>query len=495
MKKTTIRWRIFKYNLTMILLLMALITIIFNITVGRYFQRSITGQMDLIADRIVEVALLKGPEFFPPEGPGFLPPEMFPGPLEGQDISPFYFMLDRALREPLSVLDADYLLMDPSGKRITVPQDQFFTVSRPLEEKLLGLVHKGSGTSGSVLFDLEGTPYIAVVKPVSHQNSFGLGWIVLYSSLEKVERIQGAVNMILLGILLFSALVMVMFSSQAAQRVCAPFAQLDRHIQGLAERRFGQQLSYPVDEELQGLVDTINRLSERLDKHDQAQKTFLQNVSHELRTPLMAIQSHGEGIIHQVVPPETAAEVILAETRRLTGLVENLLYLSRLDALEEVYDFNPVELNALALTCVQRFSETAVQAGIRLEVCNSQDPQWVLGDEEKLGRALCNLISNALRYGNKVIQIMIEADGTALATVKVQDDGPGVDPEDLPRIFERFYRGRNGKFGLGLAIVKAVADRHGGTVSVFNSFPGACFCMRLMRQGTLTEERGCHGGM
>ncbi len=490
MKKTTIRWRILKYNVAVILLLMLLTAVIFNVAVKRYFERSITGQMEMIAERTEELALLRGPEFFPPKEPLF---QMGPPPDVGflfRDVSLFYFMLDRSLREPLSVLDADYILLDTEGKRISVPQDQFLKIEPALEARLKELTLKQGTAKESVIFTLGETKYIAVSKPVSDKNTFGLGWVVLYSSLAKMDQIQGALNLILLAILIFSAGVMVLFSSHLAQMVCAPFAELDRHIRVLADRKYGRQLTLPVDEELQGLVDTVNHLSEMLEKHDQAQKTFLQNVSHEFRTPLMAIQSHAEGIRHHVVQSEPAAEIILSETQRLTRLVENLLYLSRLDALEEVYEFNPVELNGLVRECANRMRSGADQAGIVLQMKFSPEEIWITADAEKLSRAFNNLISNGIRHARTNLIIAVTAEEPGLAVFTIQDDGEGVCLDDLPRLFERFYRGRNGKFGLGLAIVKAVTDRHGGDVSVENGNPGACFRLALERWDPITNEGG-----
>lgn len=489
MKRTSVRWRIFKYNLIVILMLLALTTVIFNIAVGRYFERSITGQMARIADRTEELALLKGPEFFPPHDSLFPPPDAPEQGLAGnplfRDVTLFYFMLDRSLREPLSVLDAEYILLDMAGERVTGPWDQFFRIPERLEGHLKTLAKAEGMAQDSIIFTIDGEKYVAVFKPVSDKNTFGLGWVILYSSLGKVHQIQQAMNVILFAILVFSAGITVLFSSHTAHLVCAPFAQLDKHIRILADRKFGEQLTLPVDEELQGLVNTINGLSEMLEKHDDAQKTFLQNVSHEFRTPLMTIQSHAEGICHQVIGPRPAAEIILIETQRLTALVENLLYLSRLDALEEVYEFQALELNALADQCAQRMQSVAEQAGISLKTVYSPEMLWVFGDDENLCCAVNNLIANGIRHARETVTLTVVAGDAGQGIVKVQDDGEGVDPEDVSRLFDRFYRGRNGKSGLGLAIVKAVISRHRGSVSVEKGIPGAVFLLNL----PLYEER------
>lgn len=493
-KNTTVCGRIFKYNLIVILLLMTLTTVIFNVTVGRYFERSITGQMERIAERTEELALLKGPEYFPPKEPPYPMSEVMSPPPEGErgfkDVSLFYFMLDRSLREPLSVLDADYLLLDTDGERIAVPQNQFIEIQPILETRLKELSLSIGTGKGSVIFTSENSEYIAVAKPVSDKNTFGLGWVILYSSLDKVNQIQGAVNLILFSILVFSAGVIALFSSHMAKIVCAPFAHLDSHIRILAERKFGQQLTMPVDAELQGLVDTINYLSEMLEKHDQAQKTFLQNVSHEFRTPLMAIQSHAEGIQHHVVDPEPAAGVILSETHRLTRMVENLLYLSRLDALEEVYDFKPLELNPLVDSCIRRMQASAEKAGIVLDSVIGPEEYWVYGDEEKLSIAFGNLISNGICHARSTVRITVESSIEEHIVLVFQDDGEGVNPADMAHLFKRFYMGKNGRFGLGLAIVKAVADQHRSKISAENGNPGARFKLELKRTDPQTVEKG-----
>ena len=150
-------------------------------------------------------------------------------------------------------------------------------------------------------FDISGTEYIAIVKPVSQKNSFGLGWIIIYSSLQKVNQLQWVINIILFAILILSALIIVIFSSLAAKKISAPFSSLNQHIRAIAERNFGTKIHMPVDDELQEFVNNINIMSEKLETYDKAQKTFLQNASHEFRTPLMSIQSYAEGIKYDVV--------------------------------------------------------------------------------------------------------------------------------------------------------------------------------------------------
>lgn len=481
MKKITISGRIYRYNIAVILLLLILTSVIFKISISRYFTRSIAAQMDQIAYRAEEIAL--------GDGPGRFPDDLGPVPSPSQDVPFFYFMLDQVLKEHLSVLNADYLLLDDAGQRITLPQDQLFTVAPELSDALIALTDEKSNGSGPQMFVLKEQRYIAVIKPVSDKVRFGLGWIILYSSMEKVEQIQSAVNIILMAILIFSAAVMALVSSHIAQKICSPFSQLDQHIRILGERRFDERMTAPVYQELQGLVDTVNSLSEKLARHDQAQKTFLQNVSHEFRTPLMLIQSHSEGIRHHVIEPDYASAIIIDETRRLTGLVDNLLYLSRLDALEEIYDFKRLSLSRILENCMHRMTEEAKASGTALQWDGIQGDHWVWGDEEKLERAICNLISNGIRHSEANVEIAISLQTDNHVALTVSDDGPGLDPDEIPFIFQRFYRGKSGRFGLGLSIVKTIADRHRGTVDAVNSTRGALFTLSLPQCGKGPDSR------
>jgi signal transduction histidine kinase len=258
-------------------------------------------------------------------------------------------MLDRSLREPLSVLNADYILLDSNTKVITPPQEDYYKPSDSIINKVTNEFGKLKDTKNEryMNFTLSGTEYIAIIKPVSDKNSFGLGWIIVYSSLQKVNQLKWGINAILFAILILSALIIAAFSSLAAKKISAPFSSLNRHIGAIAERNFGTKIHMPVDDELQEFVNNINIMSEKLESYDKAQKTFLQNASHEFRTPLMSIQSYAEGIKYNVTDSAASADIIIDESKRLTQLVENLLYLSRLDAIEENYCFVTLDYNEL----------------------------------------------------------------------------------------------------------------------------------------------------
>lgn len=477
MKRNTIKWRIFKYNLIVIITLITLVAIIFNIAVRMYIERDILEQLSKIASRTEHTALQQGRDFLP--RPGQIPPP--PDDQNDNGLFRYYFMLDRSLREPLSVLNADYILLDKDKNRITLFPEGFFTPSAEFLDRMTDEIKKLQNLNSETYlnFYLSGTEYIAVVKPVYQKNSFGLGWIIIYSSLQKVNQLQWVINLILLAILILSALITALISSQVSKKISSPFSSLNQHIKAIAERNFGTKIHMPVDDELQELVNNINIMSDKLETYDKAQKTFLQNVSHELRTPLMSIQSYAEGIKYGVVDSDTAVEVIIDETKRLTHMIEDLLYLSRLDTIEENYHFNNLDLNDLIKSCIERMNGIAIKNNIKIIDNIADEKIEVYADEEKLSRAITNVISNCIRYAKSSVTISKITEKNNVKII-IEDDGPGFDADELPNIFERFYMGKKGNFGLGLAISKNVIQKHGGKITAKNSETGAMFIIELL---------------
>lgn len=529
-KKNTINWRIYKYNLIIIIILISITTFIFNIAVRFYIENDNKRQLERIVTRTEETALVKGPDFFHQNMGEFPPPPKQEGAYTGDgnsaaaqdqdknksqaadsrqsqtansgqsdtsssaqdtdEILRFYFMLDRSLREPLSVLNANYILLDNDKKPITkinginvsdrIPEE-FFNASEEILEKVSGELKKlkDSDTDTYLNFNLSGVEYIAAIRQVSSKNTFGLGWIIIYSNLSKVNEFQTGINMILLVVLLISAIIIAIFSSSAAKKISAPFSTLNAHIGTIAERNFGTKINLPVYDEMQEFVNNINVMSEKLESYDKAQKTFLQNASHEFRTPLMSIQSYAEGIKYDVVDNKSAVEVILDETRRMTHLVEDLLYLSRLDTIEENYRYSVLDLSGFLSSCAERMQGIAKKNGITIDIRDNVEGIEINADEEKLSRAVTNILSNCIRYAKSRLVISAETAADSCLELVIADDGPGFDEAELPNIFERFYKGKKGNFGLGLAITKNVIEKHNGKITAMNTDTGAKFVITL----------------
>jgi signal transduction histidine kinase len=222
---------------------------------------------------------------------------------------------------------------------------------------------------------------------------------------------------------------------------------------------------------------------------------FTADAAHELRTPLAVTRIAVESALERsIIDPETCnnLEVIQRQIRHLTRLAEDLLWLSRLEAKQAPLSLQTCCLNDLVSDLEEELAPLAMAGSIdlRLEILASQ-PLYIMGDNDGLYRSIANLINNAIKYtpaGGIVTISLAYSDRTAIVTIK--DNGIGIPPEDLPQIFDRFYRVKSdrsrtsGGTGLGLAIALAIVRAHHGSIQVSSQFDrGSTFTVRLPLKG------------
>ena len=215
------------------------------------------------------------------------------------------------------------------------------------------------------------------------------------------------------------------------------------------------------------------RFGRDIEKEAERQQTFFQNASHELKTPLMAIQGYAEGIQAGVMDAGGAAEVILAESDRMTELVEELLDISKINMGRQQLALSEMDVRELLYDSI-RTVEPAAAGGIAIVPDFPEEPVMVSCDDTRLRRAVTNILSNGVRYARSQLRLTCRADKRHV-TIRIQDDGDGIAEEDLPHIFDRFYMGKSGKSGIGLALTKEIIHLHKGTIRAYNGDTGAVF--------------------
>lgn len=216
------------------------------------------------------------------------------------------------------------------------------------------------------------------------------------------------------------------------------------------------------------------------------QREFAADASHELRTPLTVIRSsieylerHRDEPVSQV---GTALEDIDDEVRHMTSMVEDLLMLARSDSGAVALEHGPIDLGDVAADGASALGKPATRRGVRVHV--DPQPAVVDGDPARLRQLVMILVDNAIRHAptDGLVSVAVRAEGGG-ASLVVEDDGPGIRPDDLPHVFERFYRAPDapgGGTGLGLAIAKWIVDRHGGQIEATNRPEGgARFVVKL----------------
>jgi two-component system phosphate regulon sensor histidine kinase PhoR len=262
----------------------------------------------------------------------------------------------------------------------------------------------------------------------------------------------------------------------------------------------------PIDGDLSAdlLLMTLNDLTP-LRRVEEMRADFIANASHELRTPLAALLGFIETLQGPAKSDTAARERFLAimqqQATRMARLIDDLLSLSRIELNAHVAPATPVELQPIVRQVADGLMPLARDREVAINVAAQSEPLTVLGDRDELIRAVENLVENALKYGaaGKRIDIALARGqtraGAPEARLTVRDFGPGIAPEHLPRLTERFYRvdvaesRAQGGTGLGLALVKHVLNRHGGRLSIESTLgAGASFTMHLPLRTDSTER-------
>lgn len=301
------------------------------------------------------------------------------------------------------------------------------------------------------------------------------------------DALTAALDRALVVALVSSLAAAVVVAVLVARAILGPIGRVRAAARRLAAGHYGERVPEPAEPELAALAADVNALARSLDDTERQRTQLVSDVAHELRTPLTTIRGYAEGMADGVVAPEPdVLAAVLGEVDRLERLAGDLSSLSRADEGAPGLQLAPVDLAALAATVVARFQARAAQADVDLAVAGA-DHVPVTGDADRLDQVVANLVANAITYtpaGGSVV-VEVGAEGTTGA-VRVSDTGIGLAPDELDRVFDRFYRVEGvarppGGSGIGLAIARAYARAHGGEVTAWSEGRGrgATFVLRL----------------
>ena len=309
--------------------------------------------------------------------------------------------------------------------------------------------------------------------------------LLVYVDVTAITAFAKQINLVLLIIIAAAVLICVFLSRSFAKSFAEPVQQLSEFAAEIGGGKLEQKEMDFRDVEFGKLAGSMNRMVAELDQAKQKQETFFQNVSHELRTPLTSIRGNAEGILYGVIEPQKAGKVILSESDKLSGMVEDILYLSRMGKAAPEGQAAPIDLREVLSLCVSEQHTEAEKKSLSFSFDFDEEPVPAAIREQDAERLFGNLVANAVRYAKKEIRLSCHADADK-AVVRVADDGPGIASEDLPHIFERFYKGKDGKHGIGLAIAQSVAETCRGTLRAWND-GGAVFEAALPLAATSGE--------
>jgi signal transduction histidine kinase len=301
------------------------------------------------------------------------------------------------------------------------------------------------------------------------------------AALANVTGLLAAIGLFALGL-------SVVVSAALARRFTTPLRQLTDASRAIAEGDLSRRVpTSPLrtgSSEIGELAVQFNTMADRLQesvdiirRDSDRSRDFLADVSHELRTPLAALRTFNQLLMESAGDdPDARAEFLessAGQIERLDWLAQNLLELSKLDSGLVLLDLRPDDLRAAVESAAHQLDAVADRRGVRLIVDLPGIPVRIRHDPPRIGQVVANLVGNAVKFTPRGGEVRVTVAGTSEgARIDVTDTGVGIDPAELPHIFDRFYRGsraneaRGSGSGLGLAIVRSIVDIHGGTVEV-----------------------------
>lgn len=312
--------------------------------------------------------------------------------------------------------------------------------------------------------------------------------VVLGSPLDPDEQVKGLLTSLLLGSLLTLGIA-IGGGYWLADRAMRPVQTITRTARSISETDLNRRINLKSRDELGELANTFDNMLARLQAAFERQRQFVADASHELRTPLTIVNletSRALAARRSMREYERSLQVIRSENDFMSHLVNDLLTLARMDNGQVALDMVPLDLSDVAVDAIERLAPLADRKDVRLETGELPEAH-ILGDRQSLLQMVSNLIENAIKYTDgDDKKVCIETGVTDNhAWLRVSDNGPGIDSEHLPHLFDRFFRVDKARArapdedtdsptgsGLGLSIIQWIAQAHGGEVRV-TSTPGS----------------------
>lgn len=460
-----------------------------------YFIVSQTLNSRLETELKTEIDNLLGQNAHYPEASLILPGKLLnpdnDTPLTNPDGSP---QIQAALKADETRLSSSMLVYRPDGSLLADPPDGPQNNPTLVNTALAGRnLPDNQGTFSRVTLPSPNTPnsmdrFLAYARPIygladpnNEQSPLTLLGIIV-DTIPNAETVTllDTMSQILLVSLPVAVGLSLLLGSFVAGRALRPIKSISETAMQIGASNLNRRIDLNSQDELGQLARTFDQMIERLQASFSRQRRFVADASHELRTPLAVIEAEATLMLkrpREVEDYRRALELIVDEASRMKNLIEDLLTLARADSGELELRTGLVALDDLVTGAVSRISRLANQKNQRLQLDIAEEI-WLMADPEVLDRLLFNLLSNAVKYTQEggLIRLSLRRTNPREAILEVADNGPGIAPEHLPFLFDRFYRvdrarTRSGSSGLGLPIAQWAAQVHGGRIEV-RSTPG-----------------------
>ena len=311
---------------------------------------------------------------------------------------------------------------------------------------------------------------------ISNSYTKAEGLVLIHSPVSSIYKIKKLILVIFLICGVIGAAIALVFVTILAKKTTKPLKQMKLAARKVASGEFTERIQVKGKDEISELTDSFNNMVEALENLEHMRRDFIGNVSHELRTPITTIKGFIEGILDGVIPQERQENYLLIvrdEIRRMQKLVNELLDLAKMQAGEATLKFSDFDINELIRRCVIGLQNLFIEKNLDFKANFEAERMFVNADYDAIQRVIINLLHNSIKFtpkdGEVCVKTYVDKDKTVIS---VEDTGKGISKEELPYIFERFYKTDKSRsadktgVGLGLAIVRSIILSHNEIIKV-----------------------------
>lgn len=485
-KKISLKWRIFAAFSAILIVILALLWICQTVFLNSFYKAIKVYETKQVAEEIAKN-------------------------IEDADIEYTVASLSNTHDVNIRVLDASFsTLYAASGREMhsffnNIPDSEFYSFYQKAQEAggtyseyFEGFAAQKGAQSGTPQGEKKATPTSFLIAKTVENTAGGYYTIIVNTSITPVDSVISTLRVILIIVSALTVVLVLVSAFLLSAGLTKPLKNLSKQAKKLATGDYSVEFAPSSVKEIDALSDSLNYTKSELGKMDALQKELIANISHDLRTPLTLITGYAE--MMRDLPGEITDEnlqVIIDESNRLTGLVSDVLDISKLSAGVQQMSFETLDLIECIKSVIPRYNKLVEKDQYRiLFESGSISEAPVTADRTRLLQVIYNLVNNAVSYtgADKTVRIELLESGDSY-TVHIIDSGEGIPEDKLPYIWERYYkvdknhrRAQMGS-GLGLSIVKQILDAHGASYGVSSTLGEGSdfwFCMAKAADASLS---------
>lgn len=402
---------------------------------------------------------------------------------ETDNMKNFYISLNGVVEVLANASTSDTYVCDATG--------HIFHCSCSEWAKEKTCVHSVSGINAAILRDVADdgffefgrfsgrfeNAYYTAGMPIVNRDDATVGFVFISQPASQLEQVWSKLSKLFLFCAIFPMVLMFIFLFAATKRMIKPLNLMSQAAVKMSDGDFSNRIPVSGDDEISELAEAFNKMSDSLSQLEGMRRSFIANVSHELRTPMTTIGGFIDGMLDGTIPQEKQKhylELVSNEVKRLSRLVQSMLSLARLESGEQKVNYSEFAIKDLVFEVL--FSQERRIESSRLEITglDNTDDVKIKADRDLIYQAVFNLVDNAIKFSPEcgAIDFSISRLQDGRVSFKIKNAGKGIDPNELPLIFDRFYKADRSRSankdgtGLGLYIVKTIVEIHKATIKV-----------------------------